>query len=128
MIVTDSDYLEQLEIVRKIRDTITATDEINLPQICVIGDQSSGKSSFLSRLTGVRFPTAAKMCTKAAVVVTCNRDTTLPVPKYEIEDWEKPGRYIDTESSCRNSRAGSGHAAANNDKVELFHRRFRIHI
>lgn len=54
MIVSDSDYLKQLEIIRKIRDTTTATDEINLPQICVIGDQSSGKSSFLSRLTGKR--------------------------------------------------------------------------
>ncbi|CAB9504208.1 Interferon-induced GTP-binding protein [Seminavis robusta] len=100
MIVTDSDYLEQLEIVRKIRETITTTDEISLPQICVIGDQSSGKSSFLSRLTGVRFPTAAKMCTKAAVVVTCNRDTSLPVPRYEIEDWENPGHYVETESTA----------------------------
>eukprot|EP00547_Thalassionema_nitzschioides_P012846 CAMPEP_0194259218 /NCGR_PEP_ID=MMETSP0158-20130606/43090_1 /TAXON_ID=33649 /ORGANISM="Thalassionema nitzschioides, Strain L26-B" /LENGTH=51 /DNA_ID=CAMNT_0038998935 /DNA_START=97 /DNA_END=249 /DNA_ORIENTATION=- len=51
MIVKNSDYLKQLEIIRKVRDTITIDDEINLPQICVIGDQSAGKSSFLSRLT-----------------------------------------------------------------------------
>ena len=37
MIVSDSDYLQQLEIIRKIRDTTTATDAIALPQICVIG-------------------------------------------------------------------------------------------
>ena len=93
MLVKASDYLHQLEIVRKIRDTTTAKDEINLPQICVIGDQSSGKSSFLSRLTGVSFPTAAKMCTKAATVVTCNRDETLTEPKYEIEDPDRRGSY-----------------------------------
>ena len=99
MIVSNSDYLRQLEIVRKIRDTIKATDEINLPQICVIGDQSSGKSSFLSRLTGVRFPTAGKMCTKAAVVVTCSRDPSLTKPKYEIEDWMNPGKYNEISST-----------------------------
>jgi GTPase SAR1 family protein len=87
------DYLRQLEIIRQIRETITAKDELNLPQICVIGDQSSGKSSFLSRLTGVSFPTAAKMCTKAATVVTCKRDEALSLPHYEIECCDKPGTY-----------------------------------
>lgn len=98
MLVKSSDYLRQLEIVRKIRDTITAKDEISLPQICVIGDQSSGKSSFLSRLTGVSFPTAAKMCTKAATVVTCNRDETLTESRYEIEDPDRRGSY--SEVTC----------------------------
>lgn len=99
MIVADSEYLKQLDIIRKIRDTIKATDEVSLPQICVIGDQSSGKSSFLSRLTGVTFPTASKMCTKAAVVVTCNRDESLTKPRYEIEDWKHPGVYSEIEST-----------------------------
>lgn len=107
MIVAGSDYLKQLEIVRKIRDTVKSSDKISLPQICVIGDQSSGKSSFLSRLTGVRFPTAAKMCTKAAVVVTCNRDTALTQPRYEIEDWRRPGVYehiASTEEAIRKTQ------------------------
>ena len=39
MIVSDSDYLKQLETIRKIRETLMVTDKINLPQICVIGDQ-----------------------------------------------------------------------------------------
>jgi GTPase SAR1 family protein len=102
IIVSDSDYLRQLEIIRKIRDTVKVSDEVNLPQICVIGDQSSGKSSFLSRLTGVSFPTAAKMCTKAAVVVTCNRDDTLaPLQtKYEIEDVDCSGSYVEVKSTA----------------------------
>ena len=100
MIGTDSDYLKQLEIIRQIRDTITTKDEITLPQICVIGDQSAGKSSFLSRLTGVSFPTAAKMCTKAATVVTCNRDASLTKPRYEIEDVENRGSYHEINSTA----------------------------
>lgn len=93
MIVSDSDYLKQLEIIRRVRDTTTVTDEINLPQICVVGDQSAGKSSFLSRLAGVSFPTAARMCTKAATVVTCNFDKYAVKPRYEIEDCDRPGSY-----------------------------------
>ena len=100
MIDSDSDYVKQLEIIRKIRDTITTKDEITLPQICVIGDQSAGKSSFLSRLTGVSFPTAAKMCTKAATVVTCNRDVTLEKPKYEIEDLDNRGSYREVDCTA----------------------------
>ena len=100
MIVSDSDYLKQLETIRKIRETLMVTDKINLPQICVIGDQSSGKSSFLSRLTGVAFPTAAKMCTKAATVVTCTYDKYAEKPLYEIEDCDSPGSYHVVESTA----------------------------
>jgi len=35
---------------------INTNDAIQLPQICVIGDQSSGKSKILTALTGVPFP------------------------------------------------------------------------
>jgi GTPase SAR1 family protein len=76
------------------------TDEVDLPEICFVGDQSSGKSSFLSRLTGVNFPFAAKMCTKAAVVVTCTRDAEQFHTKYEIEDLEHPGSYVETKSTA----------------------------
>ena len=100
MIDKNSEYLKQLEIIRQIRDTIKATDEVNLPQICVIGDQSSGKSSFLSRLTGVEFPTASKMCTRAATVVTCNYDASLVKPRFEIEDPKCQGKYVEIASTA----------------------------
>lgn len=37
---------------------------IELPQIIVVGDQSSGKSSVLEAITGVHFPRNSGMCTK----------------------------------------------------------------
>lgn len=37
---------------------------IELPQIIVVGDQSSGKSSVLEAITGVPFPRSSGMCTK----------------------------------------------------------------
>ena len=46
---------------------INTNDAIQLPQICVIGDQSSGKSTTLTALTGVPFPTAGEMCTKCGI-------------------------------------------------------------
>ena len=102
LIGSDSDnvYLKQLDIIRRVRETTTVTDEINLPQICVVGDQSAGKSSFLSRLTGVSFPTAAKMCTKAATVVTCNFDKSAVNPTYEIEECDHPGSYTEVQSTA----------------------------
>ena len=45
-----------------------------MPRICVIGDQSSGKSSLLCTLAeGIEFPTAHSLCTKAPIVVHSRR-------------------------------------------------------
>jgi len=37
---------------------------VDLPQIIVVGNQSSGKSSVLSALSGVQFPTSSAVCTR----------------------------------------------------------------
>ncbi|KAF4506151.1 hypothetical protein G6O67_006265 [Ophiocordyceps sinensis] len=47
---------------------------IPLPQLVVVGDQSSGKSSVLENLTGFSFPRAAGLCTRYATQITCCRD------------------------------------------------------
>ncbi|EGB06101.1 hypothetical protein AURANDRAFT_13754, partial [Aureococcus anophagefferens] len=47
--------------------------EISLPQLCVVGDQSSGKSSLLECLTKVPFPVKSGICTRAPTVVQCRR-------------------------------------------------------
>ncbi|KAK1983995.1 interferon-induced GTP-binding protein Mx2 [Colletotrichum cereale] len=47
---------------------------IPLPQLVVVGDQSSGKSSVLESLTGFAFPRAAGLCTRYATQITCSRD------------------------------------------------------
>ncbi|RYP10249.1 hypothetical protein DL764_000741 [Monosporascus ibericus] len=48
---------------------------VSLPQLVVVGDQSSGKSSVLEGLTGFAFPRAAELCTRYATQITCRRET-----------------------------------------------------
>src|SRR3569833_1514199 len=50
---------------------------VHLPQIIVVGDQSSGKSSVLEAISRVRFPVKGGICTRFAtelVVRTCPQD------------------------------------------------------
>lgn len=46
---------------------------IPLPQLVVVGDQSSGKSSVLEGLTGLPFPRDAGLCTRFATQITFRR-------------------------------------------------------
>ncbi|KAI0161608.1 P-loop containing nucleoside triphosphate hydrolase protein [Hypoxylon sp. FL1284] len=48
--------------------------KIALPQLVVVGDQSSGKSSVLEGLTGFGFPRDAELCTRYATQITCRRE------------------------------------------------------
>ncbi|KAF6812953.1 interferon-induced GTP-binding protein Mx1 [Colletotrichum plurivorum] len=48
---------------------------IPLPQLVVVGDQSSGKSSVLESLTGFSFPRAAGLCTRYVTQITCRRES-----------------------------------------------------
>ncbi|KAK1708349.1 P-loop containing nucleoside triphosphate hydrolase protein [Colletotrichum lupini] len=49
-------------------------DLIPLPQVVVIGDPSSGKSSVLECMTGLAFPRGPEICTRYATQITCRRD------------------------------------------------------
>jgi GTP-binding protein EngB required for normal cell division len=46
---------------------------INLPQIIVVGDQSSGKSSVLEAIPGVQFPVDGSLCTRFATELILRR-------------------------------------------------------
>ena len=46
---------------------------IALPQIVVVGDQSSGKSSVLEGLTDLPFPRNNELCTRFATQIVCRR-------------------------------------------------------
>jgi len=77
-------YVQNLQTLQKIRKL--AGGELDLPQICVIGDQSSGKSSLLEALTSIQFPVKGGICTKAPIVVKCERDEKLLEDSYAIKD------------------------------------------
>lgn len=46
---------------------------INLPQLVVVGNQSSGKSSVLAALTDLPFPRDSGLCTRFATQITFRR-------------------------------------------------------
>jgi predicted ATP-dependent endonuclease of OLD family len=46
---------------------------IDLPQLVVVGDQSSGKSSVLEGLTALPFPRDSGLCTRFATQITFRR-------------------------------------------------------
>jgi GTP-binding protein EngB required for normal cell division len=50
-------------------------DYVELPQITVMGDTSSGKSSLLSALSGIAFPSANGMCTRCPTRLRMERST-----------------------------------------------------
>ncbi|RXG49918.1 hypothetical protein VDGE_00611 [Verticillium dahliae] len=62
-----------VNIIDKLRECGIA-DQVSLPQLIVVGDQSSGKSSVLESLTGFAFPRAAGLCTRYATQITSRRD------------------------------------------------------
>ncbi|KAL2825068.1 P-loop containing nucleoside triphosphate hydrolase protein [Aspergillus cavernicola] len=61
-----------LEIIDKLRE-LGVSESVSLPQLVVVGDQSSGKSSLLEGLTGLSFPVASDLCTRFATQIVLRR-------------------------------------------------------
>lgn len=80
-IALDSVGLDELNgpEAKALLDTIDSLRElhvgeiVNLPQIIVVGDQSSGKSSVLEAISRVRFPTKGDLCTRFATELVLRR-------------------------------------------------------
>jgi len=81
----ENEYTKSLEMLQRIQE-ITGGGLIDVPQICVAGDQSSGKSSLLRSLTGVPFPENSGICTKVAARVQCRQDKGRNAVVFEIKD------------------------------------------
>lgn len=60
-----------LDLVDKLQ--FAQLDNVKLPQIVVVGDQSAGKSSVLEALTGTPFPRDAGACTRFATEIRMRR-------------------------------------------------------
>ncbi|KAL3482061.1 P-loop containing nucleoside triphosphate hydrolase protein [Aspergillus californicus] len=61
-----------LGIIDKLRE-LGVSENVSLPQLVVVGDQSSGKSSLLEALTGLSFPIASDLCTRYATQIVLRR-------------------------------------------------------
>lgn len=67
------------DLVNQLRELGLESINIALPQIAVIGNQSVGKSSVMSALSGVPFPVGSKLTTRCATQVTMRRAERLSV-------------------------------------------------
>lgn len=54
---------KSIDCIDKLRE-FGLTRYISLPQIAVLGDQSSGKSSVLESISGIKFPRSSGLCTR----------------------------------------------------------------
>jgi GTPase SAR1 family protein len=65
-------------------------DNVKLPQIVVVGDQSAGKSSVLEALTGTPFPRDAGACTRFATEIRMRRTKEARLSVTIIPDKNRP--------------------------------------
>jgi len=96
-----------LDVVDQLRDFGSITHELSLPQIVVVGDQSSGKSSVLEAISGLTFPTNEGLCTQFATEVVLRRSkttrTTISIKsandarKQAIKDFSEKWKNADLE-------------------------------
>ncbi|KIW71962.1 hypothetical protein PV04_00188 [Phialophora macrospora] len=66
------DHEEILNVIDQLRSE-GISKYINLPQLVVCGDQSSGKSSVLEAISGLAFPTKDNVCTRFATELILRR-------------------------------------------------------
>ncbi|KXH32597.1 interferon-induced GTP-binding protein Mx1 [Colletotrichum nymphaeae SA-01] len=64
-----------MRTIEKLR-VLGVADLIPLPQVVVVGDPSSGKSSVLECVTGLAFPRGPELCTRYATQIACRRDAS----------------------------------------------------
>ncbi|KAL8388856.1 hypothetical protein RB595_008981 [Gaeumannomyces hyphopodioides] len=74
-------------------------DNVKLPQIVVVGDQSAGKSSVLEAITGTPFPRDAGACTRFATEIRLRRAAQPSLKVTIIPDKNRP--YRDQEALLR---------------------------
>lgn len=87
------DHGQLLDVINLLRSQ-GISRYVRLPQLNIYGDQSSGKSSVLEAVSGVRFPTKEHLCTRFATELVLRRDSTTNatvaiIPGAERSDEEK---------------------------------------
>ncbi|KAK6528360.1 hypothetical protein TWF281_009603 [Arthrobotrys megalospora] len=71
----DEDRRKVFDVMDRIREL--HIDDISLPELVAIGDQSSGKSSVLESITGIPFPADSKTCTRFPTQIALRRTASV---------------------------------------------------
>ncbi|XP_047965754.1 dynamin-related protein 4C-like [Salvia hispanica] len=82
-----------LDAVDRLRHLKIMQEGIQLPTIVVVGDQSSGKSSVLESLAGIRLPRGDGICTRVPLIMSLKNHTS-PEPQLFLEF---NGRTVQTD-------------------------------
>jgi hypothetical protein len=101
--------LKRLSLISNLRSRGVG-DHIDLPQLVVSGDQSTGKSSVLEGITGVPFPRQDGLCTRFATEITLEHtDAGINQPTFQLPAMpirltvrappsRNPARYFPTDN------------------------------
>ena len=89
ILLQSKEHGELLDIIDALR-TEGVSHHVPLPQLIVTGDQSSGKSSVLEAVSGVRFPIKDNLCTQFATELVLRRGTQERLRVSVIPDPDRP--------------------------------------
>lgn len=83
------DHEDLLNIIDQLRSQ-GISRYIDLPQLIICGDQSSGKSSVLEAVSGVRFPTKDNLCTRFATELILRRGPSASATVTIVPNADRP--------------------------------------
>ena len=115
MKITGSHFgLASVDLLEKIDRLFACNvgEYVDLPQLVVVGDQSSGKSSVLEALTRLPFPRESGLCTRFATQITFRRSqethvTVSVIPAQDASEEHKTAAGDWTMNGLRSLDAGS---------------------
>ncbi|KAG0198810.1 hypothetical protein BGX28_007797 [Mortierella sp. GBA30] len=90
--IANADYKEIIDKINKIR-SYGLNNMLTIPQIAILGDQSSGKSSILEAITKLSFPRNIETCTRFATQVSLRQGELVQMSAYIDGESEFNDKY-----------------------------------
>ncbi|KAK4890570.1 hypothetical protein LTR27_010732 [Elasticomyces elasticus] len=136
-----SSHEELLNAIDRLRD-LHIDKDVSIPQIVVVGDQSSGKSSVLEAIAGVNFPVGINTVTSFATEVVLRRaprssidvrlrpagDRLKPASREHIEAFRPDFPVKGPEDFGRVIRAAAAHLKAHEPQKSVWNDVLRVEI